>query len=135
MRSSNGVFKRVAAGLLVVVGAPALAGDPPAGDPEQERQQYLEAEQRRADARGSRDYGRHDRADRNRARNAAYDRIDAHSDGRWVVGTYIHAYDRPLHAVRDRRAPRGSRWMSDARGDLVLVVTSSGLISDVVPHD
>jgi Ni/Co efflux regulator RcnB len=131
--------------LLALVAALAVGGasagdEPPASDPEQ-RQQYLEAEARRAAARDNRDYGRYDRADLNRSREAACRRQANAPGGFWRVGGYVDMRDRRFQEVRDprgyglRRPPNGARWMCADSGDLLLVIVASGLVSELIPHD
>lgn len=126
---------------LAAAMAPVGAADDPPSNPEYDRQRYLEQEQRRADARRGSDYGRYDRADRNRARRAAQERFDDLPVMPWVRGGYIHSGGRSVYVVDDysgyglRQPPRGSHWMRDDHGELLLVVIASGLISEIVPHE
>ena len=134
----------LACGLAFAAAGASAWQDPsarPVTDPDADRAEYLDREAERAAARNQSDYGRYDRVDRNRARDAAHERMAAHPAGGWLLGSYIHAYNRPLYVVRDYRKrgldrpPRGSRWMRDDHGDVLLVESASGLISDVVPRD
>lgn len=138
----------ILAGLLAATSAMAFAVEPPAeGGADTERQReadrqlYLQREDERARVRNNPDYGRYDRADRNRARRAAQERMDARLGVGWAVGTSVHGYGYPLYVVSDlrghglRQPPRGSRWMRDDRGDLLLVVIDDGMISEVLPHE
>lgn len=140
---SNAGLPVLLGALLAALGFGGVAAgqEPPSSDPEADRQQYLEAEARRASVRDNRDYGRYDRADLNRSREAAC-RRQANAPGvPWHVGGYVDVRDRRFQEVRNprghglRHPPRGARWMCADSGDVLLVVVSSGLVSDLIPHD
>lgn len=127
--------------VALAVGQGPTGEEPPGTASEAERQQYRDAEARRAAARDSRDYGRYDRADLNRSREAACRRQANAPIRAWRVGGYVNLRDRGFHEVRDphghglRRPPAGARWMCADSGDVLLVVVSSGLVSELIPHD
>lgn len=127
--------------LVMVAAGGACAGEPPTSDALADRAQYLEAEARRAAVRDTPDYGRHDRADVDRSRTAFCRRQANAPLGHWRVGSHVDVRDRRFHAVRNphshglRRPPGGARWMCADSGDVLLVVMSSGLVSDFIPYE
>ena len=131
----------LASTLALATGLASAGDDPPAAASAAERQQYLEAEARRAAARERPDYGRYDRADLNRSREAACRRQANAPAVPWRIGGHVDLRDRRLHEVRNpqgyglRAPPGGARWMCADSGDVLLVVVASGLVSELLPHD
>lgn len=141
MDMQHPVPKGIVLALLMTccAGAAFATQDPPASDPEMDRQRYLDAEAERAAVRNNPDYGRYDRADLNRSREAACRRLENAPRPHWAVGGYVDMGSRQFRGVQDyrgygvRRPPSGAHWMCADSGDMILVVPG-GRIVEVVPY-
>lgn len=123
--------------LACVVGPLSAMQEPVDAD----RQRYEQAERERARVRDNPDYGRYDRADVNRSRQAACQRLANAPGPRWAVGGYAAAGGgrlRPLADYRShgrlRQPPPGAHWMCADSGDLLLVLPG-GRIAELVPYE
>ena len=131
----------LAVSLVCIAGSAIAASDPPpASDAEEDRMRYEQAEAERAAARSGGDYGRYDRADLKRSRQAACQRLANAPGPRWAVGGYIETGSPWLRSVQDyrgygvRRPTGGAYWMCADSGDMLLVVPG-GRIMDVVTYE